>query len=325
MFDVVALGELLIDFAPQGKSAQGNALFEACPGGAPCNVLAMLAKLGGRTAFIGKLGNDIFGHRLRDTVSSLGIDTRGVVFDGEVNTTLAFVSIDDTGERSFSFYRTPGADMRLRADEVDLKLVRSTRIFHFGSLSTTHQEVREATRSAVTAAKAAGALISFDPNLRPPLWGSLSEAREQILWGCSECDILKVSAEEAEFLTGEKTPYDAASAIQERFPHIRLIFVTSGRDGSAVLHRGRFIAEPAFETGKTIDTTGAGDTFFACCLHAVLRDGIGDLSEEQLRHMLCFANAAAAIVTTRKGALLSMPDMSEIRELMGGRGYHPDL
>lgn len=317
MCDVVALGELLIDFLPYGKSGQGNDLFEACPGGAPCNVLAMLAKLDKRTAFIGKLGKDMFGLKLKSLIEQVGIDSCGIVFDEKVNTTLAFVSTNDAGERNFSFYRNLGADMMLAKDEINGALIKSSKIFHFGTLSMTHTSVRETTHTAVDIAKKSGALISFDPNLRPLLWDNLAEAKEQMAWGCEQCDILKIADDEAEFLTGEKFAPSAAAVIRKRYPGIRLILVTRGRDGSLAYYGNICVCQSAFTSTKTIDTTGAGDTFFGCCLDAVLREGIGNFTEKKLNETLRFANAAAAIVTTRKGALLSMPDEIEIRQLLG--------
>ena len=191
-YDVVALGELLIDFTMNGQSEQGNNLFEACPGGAPCNLLALLHKMGKKTAFVGKVGKDQFGTLLRNTISEAGIDASHLVTDEEVNTTLAFVHTFPDGDREFSFYRNPGADMMLHEDEVDEEFVKDTRIFHFGTLSMTHDGVRAATKKAVSAAKDGGCLISFDPNLREPLWSSLDLAKEQMEYGFSMCDILKI-------------------------------------------------------------------------------------------------------------------------------------
>ena len=206
-FDVIALGELLIDFTENGASQQNNPLFEANPGGAPCNVLAMLQKLGKRTAFVGKVGKDMFGVSLREAAENAGICTDYLLSDPDVRTTLAFVKTFPNGDRDFSFYRDPGADMMLRSDELPIGEIEKARIFHFGTLSMTHPEVREATKKAVGAAKEAGALISFDPNLRPPLWKSLDEAKEQIAWGLGNCDILKIADNEIEFMTG-KTDFD---------------------------------------------------------------------------------------------------------------------
>lgn len=314
MYDVVALGELLVDFSRSGKSAQGNDIFEACPGGAPCNMLAMLAKLGRKTAFIGKLGGDMFGHTLKEAIESAGIDSRGVVFDKRVNTTLAFVSTDETGDRRFAFFRNPGADMRLVKAEIDEDLIRAGKIFHFGTLSTTHARVRAATHASVETAKSSGKLISFDPNLRPLLWNSLDEAKKQMKWGCAHCDILKISDDELAFLTGVSTAREGALAIKKKYPGITFIFVTSGKLGSAVLFHDFYVSEPAFVTAKTIDTTGAGDIFCGCCLEAILRQGVEPFTEEKLRRTLRFANAAASIVTTRKGALRAVPDQAEIQK-----------
>ena len=231
-FDVVALGELLIDFTEHGLSEQGNPLWEANPGGAPCNVLAMLTKLDRKTAFIGKVGNDVYGRQLIETVTSAGIDTSALLVDPVVHTTLAVVHTFPNGDRDFSFYRNPGADMMLRADELPLPMLQDCRIFHFGTLSMTHEGVREATVQAVQYAKACGALISFDPNLRPPLWSALADARTQIGWGLKHSDIVKIADNELEFLTGE-TDFDKGAAILRGwFPNIRMLNVTAGPDGS---------------------------------------------------------------------------------------------
>ena len=211
-FDVVALGELLIDFTESGISEQGNPLWEANPGGAPCNVLAMLQKLGHKTAFIGKVGNDVYGRQLRQVVEDAGVNCDNLLNDPEIHTTLAVVHKLPGGDRDFSFYRNPGADMMLREDELPLDLLQDCRIFHFGTLSMTHPGVREATKTAIHLAKEAGALISFDPNLRPPLWPSLEHAREQIEWGLGQCDILKISDNEVEFFVGT-TDYEAGAKI----------------------------------------------------------------------------------------------------------------
>ena len=315
-FDVIALGELLIDFTENGFSGQGNPLLEANPGGAPCNVLAMLQKLGKRTAFIGKVGKDMFGAQLRQVTEEAGICMDFLLEDEQVHTTLAFVKTFPNGDRDFSFYREPGADMMLTAEELPTEELKNTRIFHFGTLSMTHPEVRLATRKAVTMAKEAGALISFDPNLRPPLWFSLEEAREQIAWGLSRCDILKIADNEIAFMTGE-TDFDRAAALlQAQFPNIRVLNVTAGADGSYSYYGGKRVFVPSFRLGSTIETTGAGDTFCACVLNYVLEHGIEDLKEKNLKEMLRFANAAAYLVTTKKGAICSMPDPNEIEKVL---------
>ena len=315
-YDVVALGELLIDFTENGVSGQGNPLFEANPGGAPCNVLAMLGKLGRRCAFLGKVGDDMFGRQLRDAAAQAGICLDGLIMDGAAHTTLAFVKTFENGDRDFSFYRDPGADMLLRAEELNTDLLENTRIFHFGTLSMTHEGVRQATERAIALARANGAVISFDPNLRPPLWASLEEARERIAWGLSQCDVLKIADNELEFMTGETDFLRGAAILGEKYPNIHVLNVTAGAEGSYSFHEGRHVFEPAFLLGGTIETTGAGDTFCACVLNYVLENGLTGLSEDQLREMLRFANAAAYLVTTRKGAIRSMPERAEVEELL---------
>ena len=315
-FDVLALGELLIDFTENGQSEQGNPLLEANPGGAPCNVLAMLQKLGKRTAFIGKVGKDMFGAQLRQAAESAGICMDYLLEDEAVHTTLAFVKTFPNGDRDFSFYREPGADMMLRGDELPLGVLRNTRIFHFGTLSMTHPEVRFATRKAVTLAKEAEALISFDPNLRPLLWHDLEEAREQIKWGLSRCDILKIADNELEFMTGE-TDFDrGAAALKKRYPNIRLLNVTAGAEGSYSYYGDLRVFVPGFCLGGTIETTGAGDTFCACVLNYVLENGFEELEEDRLGDMLRFANAAAYLVTTKKGAIRSMPEREQVLAIL---------
>ena len=315
-FDVIALGELLIDFTENGASAQGNPLLEANPGGAPCNVLAMLQKLGKRTAFVGKVGRDMFGAQLREAAESAGICMDYLLEDAHVHTTLAFVKTFPNGDRDFSFYRDPGADMMLRSDELPLEAIKKARIFHFGTLSMTHPDVRFATRKAVTVAKEAGALISFDPNLRPPLWYDLEQAREQIAWGLSHCDILKIADNELEFMTGETDFDKGAAKLREQYPNIKVLNVTAGADGSYSYTGGRRVFVPSFRLGGTIETTGAGDTFCACVLNYVLEHGADDLSEAQLTDMLRFANAAAYLVTTKKGAIRSMPEREEVESIL---------
>ncbi len=318
LFDVVALGELLIDFTENGLSAQGNQLFEANPGGAPCNVLAMLTKLGKKTAFIGKVGNDQFGIRLRASLEEVGIDTRNLVMDDEVHTTLAFVHTFEDGDRDFSFYRNPGADMMLTKDEVQEELIKASRIFHFGTLSSTHPGVKEATRHAIQVAKVNGLTITFDPNLREPLWKSLDDAKAEIEYGMSQCDVLKISDNEVEFMTGT-TDYTAGVAkIREKYD-IPLIFVTLGKDGSRAYYKDHMIEVAPFLQDNTIETTGAGDTFCASVINYVLDHGLKDLTDEQLTEMLTFANAGASLITTRKGALRVMPEKQEVLDFIESR------
>ena len=314
LYDVTALGELLIDFTENGDSSQGNPTFEANPGGAPCNVLAMLNRLGKKTAFIGKVGNDMFGKQLKAAVEECGIDTRNLVMDDEVHTTLAFVHTYPDGDRDFSFYRNPGADMMLTKDEVDADLIRNSRIFHFGTLSSTHEGVREATRYALDVAKEAGCIITFDPNLRPPLWKDLNDARKEIEYGMERCDVLKISDNEVEFLF-DTTDYDKGAALIEEKYHIPLVLITMGKDGSRAYYRGRKVEAAPFLQEKTIETTGAGDTFCASTLNYVLEHGLEDLTDENLTELLTFANAAASLITTKKGALRVMPERDEVLDL----------
>lgn len=318
LFDVTALGELLIDFTENGTSAQGNPLLEANPGGAPCNVLAMLERLGKKTAFIGKVGKDMFGTQLKNAVEEVGIDTRNLMVDEEVHTTLAFVHTYPDGDRDFSFYRNPGADMMLTKEEVQEDLIRSSRIFHFGTLSSTHEGVREATRYAIEVAKEAGCIITFDPNLRPPLWNSLEDARKEIEYGLGKCDVLKISDNEVEFLFGT-TDYDKGAALLREKYNIPLILITMGKDGSRAYYKDLRVEAAPFLQEHTIETTGAGDTFCASALNYILEHGLADLTEENLMELLTFANAGASLITTRKGALRVMPSRQEVLDFIASR------
>ena len=315
-YDVTALGELLIDFTENGESGQGNPLFEANPGGAPCNVLAMLTKLGHKTAFIGKVGDDFFGKQLKEAIEEVGIDSKGLCMDKEIHTTLAMVHTYPDGDRDFSFYRNPGADMMLKESEVKEELIKESKLFHFGTLSMTHEEVRKATKKAIQIAEEAGDIISFDPNLREPLWNSLDEAKEQILYGLSHCHILKISDNEIQWLTGQEDYTDGVKWILERY-QIPLILVSMGKEGSRAYYGGKMVEVKPFIQKNTIETTGAGDTFCGCVLHYICEHGLDNLTEENLFEMLQFANAAASIITTRKGALRVMPEEKEIAGLLG--------
>ncbi|MDE6218836.1 MAG: carbohydrate kinase [Lachnospiraceae bacterium] len=317
-YDVVALGELLIDFTENGVSSQGNPLFEANPGGAPCNVLAMLSKLGHKTAFIGKVGKDFFGEQLKGAITEVGINADNLHMDEEVHTTLALVHTYPDGDRDFSFYRNPGADMMLREDELSEDLLRNTGIFHFGTLSMTDTGVRNATQKAIGIAKESGALISFDPNLRPPLWKSLDDAKQRTAYGLSKCDILKISDNEIQWFTGEED-FDAGIRKLRSQYDIPLIMLSMGKDGSRAYYKDLSVEVKPFLQENTIETTGAGDTFGACCLHHVLEYGLENLDVQKLTQMLTFANAAASIVTTRKGALRVMPHREEVEALINKR------
>ena len=318
--DVVALGELLIDFTQNSKSEQGNLLFEANPGGAPANVLAMLRKLDRTCAFIGKVGADGFGDLLADTLRAAGIDDRGLRRSKDVHTTLAVVRTFENGDRDFSFYRRPGADILLAADELDRDALRTCRVFHFGSLSLTDEPARGTTQCAVSLARESGALISFDPNLRLPLWESEAAAREQIAWGLAQCDVLKIADNEIEFMTGERNFDIAAAQLRQQYPNIKLLNVTAGAAGSYSYHGSQCAFEPGCTLGGVIETTGAGDTFCASVLHYVLDHGCDGLTERQLHEMLRFANAAAYLVTTRRGAIRSMPERADVETVLKRMG-----
>jgi fructokinase len=315
-YDVIALGELLIDFTDNGLSGSGNALFEANPGGAPGNVLAMLRQLNRNAAFIGKVGDDFFGRSIIKTLENRGIDTQGILCDENVNTTLAFVHNRPDGDREFTFFRNPGADTRLSVSDVPEDMIQNTSIFHFGSLSLTHEPARSATKAAVDSARRSGAIVSFDPNLRPLLWDGPEAAKEQIAWGCGICDILKISDEEALFLTGCEDTKIAAARLRSLYPDVRMLFVTKGKLGSEAYWGDLFAEQPTFDV-DTIDTTGAGDAFFGCCLSFVPDLDLDDPDGALLNRILVYANAAAALVTTKRGALSAMPTKESIENLIG--------
>ena len=320
--DVTALGELLVDFTPSGDSPQGNPLFEANPGGAPCNVLSMLSRLGHKVSFVGKVGEDMFGRMLRDRAAEQGIDMSGLQMDKEIHTTLAFVQKLANGDRDFSFYRKPGADVCLTKEEVDADrhLIEGARIFHFGTLSMTDEKVAEATKEALKIAKKAGDLITFDPNYREPLWDSVYAAKKAIAFGMANCDVMKISDNEIELMTGTSDIEKGVKQLVDAY-RIPLVFATLGKDGAMAFHRdkGIVVKRAGFLNEKTIETTGAGDTFCACALHFVLTYGIDGLGEKELYELLTFANAAASLITTRKGALAVMPTKEEVEAFLQER------
>lgn len=304
-YDVVALGELLVDMPEGPASEQGNMTFEACPGGAPCNVLSLLSKNGKKTAFIGKVGNDFLGHMLADTVSGLGIDINGLKYDYKVPTTLAFVHKKPDGDREFSFYRKPGADVMLTKSEVDFDLIAKSKIFHFGTLSMTSDSVEEATKSAVEFARENDILVSFDPNLRESLWDDLNDAKAAMLWGMEHCDILKISDNEVTFVTDETDMLLGFEKIKA-MTSAKVIFVTLGKDGSMGYAGNKIVTAAGVKMDSIVDTTGAGDTFFGTALYYILNNGM-DLSDEKLLNLLTLANEKAAQITQFKGALKVMP------------------
>ena len=313
-YDVIALGELLVDFNALHSNDFDSVVYESNPGGAPCNVLAMLSNLQKRTAFIGKVGDDFLGHALQQRIVRMGISTEGLSKDKKRNTTLAFLNDSKTYPHQYLFYRNRTADMNLDEGDVDADMLSRTRIFHFGSLSFTHKRCRKATRKTIKAAKSKHRLISFDPNYRPVLWPGEEEARKWMLYGCSVCDILKVEASELAFITQQTTIQNGVDFLQKHYS-ISLILVTSGEAGSQAFMGNRKVYQEAFLTNRTIDTTGAGDTFLGCCLAYILEQGM-ELSDHQLQEMLFRANAAASLETTRKGAIRAMPTQAELEDYL---------
>ncbi|MGQ7889801.1 carbohydrate kinase family protein [Paenibacillus sp. WC2504] len=315
-YDVVALGEYLIDFTPYGRSEAGQPLFERNPGGAPVNVVAALAKLGKKTGFIGKVGNDPFGEYLREALLSVGVSDKGLVATNEAHTTMAFVQLDSEGDRSFHFARTPGADQLLRADEVNLTMLTDTRIFHFGSISMTSEPAYTATTNTVQVAKELGALITYDPNWRPSLWRDEEHALEVIHVGLSLADVVKVSEEELFFLTDEQDLEKAARHLVKQYG-LTLLLVTAGSAGSFYQMRDWWGKVVSYSV-QTVDTTGAGDAFLGAIQYRVLETekSLQDWEEEELREALRFANAAGALATTRKGAIPSLGTLEEIHTLV---------
>lgn len=312
MIDVVALGELLIDFATRSTDGDGYPTMAAHPGGAPANFLAALTKFGAKTALIGKVGSDTFGKLLLGTLEKAGIDTRGMVVTDDVFTTLAFVTFDEHGDREFAFSRKPGADTCLRFEEIDLSLVDEAKVFHFGTLSLTDEPARSATYKAVAYAKEKGKLITYDPNLRKPLWRDLEEAKRQLLWGLSQADVVKISDEEVEFLFGLGVE-DGAEHILENFG-VKLVFVTCGAEGCFFKNAKAEGHIPSLKSIKVIDTTGAGDIFGGSAVWKLLQAGktTEELTEAELRDIVAFACTAAGLSTTKSGGISSVPDYEEI-------------
>lgn len=319
MFDVVALGETLIDFTPGGANAQGVKLFACNPGGAPANVLAMNARLGGKTAFIGKVGRDSFGSFLRKTMVQCGIDTTGLIADEKLNTTLAFVQLDEHGDRSFTFYRDLGADVMLQSHEVKKSLIDACRIFHFGSVSLTADPCRTATMEAVRYAKAQGKLISFDPNFRPLLWLEPAQAVGWMRQGVQLADLLKVSEEEMRLLTGETDPERGAARLMAMGPG--LVLVSMGEKGAYYQNKMGGGLVPTFDV-ETVDTTGAGDAFWGAVLHQLRGKTAAELAQlpsQQLQQVVRFGNAAGSLTTMKSGAIPAMPTQEEIEACLKTR------
>lgn len=312
MLDVVALGELLIDFATLNTDSDGYPTMAAHPGGAPANFLATLSKYGAKTAFLGKVGNDTFGQLLITSLEKAGIETQGILTSDEVFTTLAFVTFDDHGDRQFAFSRKPGADTCLSFEELELSLIDEATFFHFGTLSLTHEPARSATRKAVAYARQAGKRITYDPNLRLPLWQDTELAKQELLWGLGQADIVKISEEEVDFLFG-LDPVQGARHILNHFP-VKLVFVTCGRDGCCFANKNAEGQVPTLPGISVIDTTGAGDIFGGSALSRLLQlnKAPEDLNQEELYSIVRFACTAAALSTTRSGGISSVPEYEEV-------------
>ena len=316
MMDVVALGELLIDFTCQSVDTEGYPTMAAHPGGAPANFLAALNQFGAKTALLGKVGTDAFGKMLTATLAKAGIETRGLMVTDDVFTTLAFVTLDETGNREFSFSRKPGADTCIRFEELDLSLIDEAKVFHFGTLSLTDEPARSATYKAVAYAKAAGKLITYDPNLRKPLWNDLEEARKQLLWGLGQADVVKISDEEVSFLFGMDAQ-EGAKHILQQFG-VKLVFVTCGAGGCFFKNANAEGHVPSLSGIQVLDTTGAGDIFGGSAVCKLLQTGKAPeaLTAEELTDITRFACAAAGLSTTRPGGISSVPTLSQVEALL---------
>ena len=312
MIDVVALGELLIDFATQSVDGEGYPTMAAHPGGAPANFLAALTKFGANTALIGKVGSDTFGKLLLGTLQKAGIETRGMVVTDDVFTTLAFVTFDEHGDREFAFSRKPGADTCLSFDEIDLSLIDEAKVFHFGTLSLTDEPARSATQKCVAYAREKGKLVTYDPNLRKPLWANLEEAKRQLIWGLGQADVVKISDEEVEFLFGLGVE-EGAKYILENFG-VKLVFVTCGADGCFFKNDLAEGHVPSLTGIKVIDTTGAGDIFGGSAVSQILKTGKAPeaLTEEDLRQIVRFACTSAGLSTTTPGGISAVPDYDDV-------------
>ena len=316
MIDVVALGELLIDFTCVSTDADGYPTMAAHPGGAPANFLAALAKFGARTALLGKVGSDSLGRLLVGTLENAGIDTRGLLVDDSVFTTLAFVTLDDKGDREFSFARKPGADTCITFEEMDTQLIDEAKVFHFGTLSLTDEPARTATQKAVAYARSKGKLITYDPNLRKPLWRDLQEARQQLLWGLQQADVVKISDEEVEFLFGLSVQ-EGAAHILENYP-VKLVFVTCGADGCWYQNANAQGHVPSLKDIQVRDTTGAGDIFGGSAVWKLLQMNKlpQQLEKTELEEIVRFACTAAGLSTTQPGGISSVPALDEVQKLM---------
>ena len=313
-YDVVALGELLIDFSPYSTNEAGYPVLSANPGGAPANFLAALTKYGCKTAMIGKVGDDTFGRALVRTLEEAGIETRGVLTDPEVFTTLAFVSLDASGNRDFSFARKPGADICLTPEEVDETLISDTKVFHFGTLSMTDAPASDATRHAIRLARKYGALVSLDPNLRKPLWKRDEDAKNAIEWSLHQADIVKISDEEIGWLWGIGPEAGAEKLIREY--NVSLVYATLGPKGCYAANGSHCVTVQSPSGIQAVDTTGAGDIFGGSAMNRFIQYGKNpsDLTEKELRRIVCFACTAASLSTQKHGGIASVPEIAAVEQ-----------
>ncbi|CAF1847153.1 probable fructokinase-4 [Brassica napus] len=316
---IVSFGEMLIDFVPtvSGVSLSEAPGFIKAPGGAPANVAIAVARLGGRAAFVGKLGDDEFGHMLAGILKQNGVSAEGINFDTGARTALAFVTLRSDGEREFMFYRNPSADMLLRPDELNLDLIRSAKVFHYGSISLIVEPCRSAHLKAMEVAKEAGALLSYDPNLRLPLWPSKEEAKKQILSIWDKAEVIKVSDEELMFLTGSDN-VDDETALSLWHDNLKLLLVTLGEKGCNYYTKSFRGSVDPFHV-DAVDTTGAGDSYVGALLCNIVDDRSVLEDEARLREVLRFANACGAITTTKKGAIPALPTVSEVETLLNAK------
>lgn len=317
--DIITMGEMLIDFVPlkKGLPLKDNEGFLRMPGGAPANVAVGVAKLGAKSAFFGKVGDDPFGHLLIDTLAEYGVDTSNIITTDDTKTTLAFVTLDETGDRDFTFYRDPGADMLYKWEEVNQEILKKAKIFHYGSISLIDEPVRTATLESAKLAKANGILVSYDPNLRLPLWPDKVEALKGIKTGLGYADILKISEEELEFITGEKDIEKGVKILNKSYV-TELIFVTLGADG-CYFYNGKEGKHVSGYKSEVKDTTGAGDGFVAGVLSQIIHNNIKNIKEptiEQLEEIAGFANAVGAITTREKGAIDALPVLEQVKNFL---------
>ncbi len=315
-FDIVSLGEILIDYTPMPDSPTGMKVFEQNPGGAPANVLAGAVKFGSKTAFIGKVGNDDQGYFLKEVLENANIDTKGLIIDNDHFTTLSFLTLSPQGERSCAFARSHSADINLSKEDVNLDCIESTKIFHFGSLSLTHDCCKEATIYAIEKAIDAGAIISYDPNYRNLLWPSVEAASQAMQSVIKYTDIMKISDEETKLLTGFSDPKKAIDTLLGQ--GVKIVMVTLGADGAMIGTKEGVVTVPGFNVPKVVDTTGAGDSFWAAILHHIskINKPIHEYTLDELSIYARFANATASLNVQRRGAIPGMPEIDEVESIL---------